>query len=254
MFHAPRRHRNQSRRPSLVVRTALVIAAVGAAIAAVPTSKPEDVGISTERLQRIKTLVQRYVDEKQIAGAVTAVTRKGRTVHFEAQGLMDIEQKTPMRKDAIFRMASMSKPVTGVAILMLVEEGKVRLTDPVSRFIPGFRDTEVAMPERTPSAAPAAPAATGERPAARLTSTPCRPPRSHRARSRSSHTAGLETGGAGAREAARTPRARTETDARDYIPKLGRLTARLSAGQRSGAIAGSPASTSSAASSKSRQV
>ena len=112
--------------------------------AAVTTAKPEDVGMSSERLQRINQFVQRYIDAKEITGAVTVVARRGKVVHFEAQGLMDVEAKTPMRKDAIFRMASMSKPVTGVAILMLVEEGKVRLTDPVSRFIPGFKNLQVA--------------------------------------------------------------------------------------------------------------
>ena len=75
-----------------------------------------------------------------------------RVAHFEAQGQMDLEAKTPMRKDAIFRMASMSKPITGVAILMLMEEGKLRLTDPVSRFIPEFKNTKVAI-VKTPGAA-----------------------------------------------------------------------------------------------------
>ncbi len=80
------------------------------------------------------------------------VSRRGRVAHFEAQGQMDLEAKTPMRKDAIFRIASMSKPITGVAILMLMEEGKLRLTDPVSRFIPEFKGSKVAI-VRTPGAA-----------------------------------------------------------------------------------------------------
>src|SRR5207245_6142828 len=117
------------------------------------------VGSSSERLQRSNELVQRYIDSGQISGAVTMVARKGRVAHFEAQGLMDIESRAPMRKDAIFRMASMSKPVTGVAILMLMEEGKLRLTDPVSRFIPEFKDTKVAMVKT--SATPALPPAPG---------------------------------------------------------------------------------------------
>src|SRR5258707_48498 len=113
--------------------------------ASVPNGKPEDVGFSSDRLRRINDLIQRYIDTNQISGAVTMVSRKGRIVHYEAQGLMDIESKTAMRKDAVFRMASMSKPVTGVAILMLMEEGKLRLTDPVSRFIPEFKNPKVAM-------------------------------------------------------------------------------------------------------------
>jgi CubicO group peptidase (beta-lactamase class C family) len=102
--------------------------------------------MSAERLQRIHETIQRYIDAREISGAVTLVARKGRVVHFEAHGLMDLEAKKPMAKDAIFRLASMTKPVTGVAVLMLVEEGKIRLGDPVSRFIPEFKDTKVAMP------------------------------------------------------------------------------------------------------------
>src|SRR5712671_5622544 len=141
---------------------AVVLLALSLTAAAVPHGKPEDVGFSSERLQRINETVQRYIDSGQITGAVTVVSRKGRVAHFEAQGLMDLESKTPMRRDAIFRMASMSKPVTGVAILMLMEDGKVRLTDPVSRFIPEFKNPKVAMlkPQTGP---PPPPPAAGQR-------------------------------------------------------------------------------------------
>ena len=140
-------HRALIARLRLSFLAALVVlaAATLSLTAAVTTARPEDVGLSAERLQRINQFVQRYIDAKEITGAVTLVARRGKIAHFEAQGLMDVEARTPMRKDAIFRMASMSKPVTGVAILMLVEEGKVRLTDPVSRFIPGFKDLQVAI-------------------------------------------------------------------------------------------------------------
>ena len=87
-------------------------------------------------------MIQRAIDAEQISGAVTVVARRGHVAHFEAHGLMDIEANAPMRKDTIFPIASMTKPVTGVAILMLVEEGKVRLSDPVSRFIPGVHGHE----------------------------------------------------------------------------------------------------------------
>ena len=129
------RHRSQF---NVVVRAFVAVAALALTVAAVPSSKPEDVGLSTERLQRINQLVQRYIDAKEITGAVTVVSRKGRVAHFEAQGLMDVERNAPMRKDGIFRMASMTKPVIGVAVMMMLEEGKVRLTDPVARFIPEF--------------------------------------------------------------------------------------------------------------------
>ena len=84
-----------------------------------------------------------------MSGAVTLVARRGRIVHFEAQGLMDIESKKPMMKDSIFRLASMSKPITAVAVMMMVEEGKIRLTDRVSAFIPEFKNMKVAVAKGT---------------------------------------------------------------------------------------------------------
>jgi CubicO group peptidase (beta-lactamase class C family) len=110
-----------------------------------PRARPEEVGISSERLNRVDEVIRRYIEQKKISGAVTLVARRGRVVHHEARGVMDIESKAPMRTDAIFRMASSTKPVTGVAILMLIEEGKVGLTDPVSRFIPEFKGMRVAV-------------------------------------------------------------------------------------------------------------
>jgi len=107
--------------------------------------RPEQVGLSTERLERINTLIQRYIDDDEISGAVTLVARNGRIAHLAAHGVMDIEAGRPMRSDALFRIASMSKPVAAVAILMLAEEGKLRITDPVSRFLPGYAGLEVAV-------------------------------------------------------------------------------------------------------------
>lgn len=112
--------------------------------------EPERVGISAARLERINTFVDRHIEAGEITGAVTLVARDGRIVHLEAQGLMDLESETPMRRDTIFRIASMSKPVAGVAILMLLEEGKLRLDDPVSKFIPSFAQAEIATPIERP--------------------------------------------------------------------------------------------------------
>ncbi|MDZ4801474.1 MAG: serine hydrolase domain-containing protein [Bryobacteraceae bacterium] len=106
-------------------------------------AKPEEVGLSSERLKRIHDTMQAHIDAHDFSGAVTLVMRKGKLAHFEAHGLADVDAKKPMAKDALFRVWSMSKPVTGVAILMLMEEGKVRLTDPVSRFIPEFKGLKV---------------------------------------------------------------------------------------------------------------
>jgi CubicO group peptidase (beta-lactamase class C family) len=210
-----RRVRSTVRTPFTLLVVALLAVRLMAGPA--PMGRPEDVGLSSERLQRINQVIQRYIDASEISGAVTLVARRGRIVHFEAQGLMDIESKTPMRKDAIFRMASMSKPVTGVAIMMLVEEGKVRLTDPVSRFIPEFRDTKVAMPKSAP---PLQLLAAGQPPRdPEIYLVPSN--RDITVRDLLTHTSGLESGGVGSREAARIVPRDTSSSLGEYIPKLG---------------------------------
>src|SRR5437773_6563180 len=144
-------------RPSAKTVLFLMLAALPMVAATLPNAKPEEVGFSSERLQRVHQMIQRRIDAKDISGAITLVARNGRIAHFETHGVMDIETTKPMAKDAIFRMASMSKPITGVAIMMLVEEGKLRLTDPVSRFIPEFKNLKVAM-LKNPGAATQRPA------------------------------------------------------------------------------------------------
>src|SRR5436190_16522588 len=99
---------------------------------------PESVGVSTERLTRIDAAMKRLVDEKQVAGLVTLVARHGKIVNFNAVGQLDVRKSDAVQKDSIFRIYSMSKPVTGVAMMMLYEEGKWQLNDPVSRYIPEF--------------------------------------------------------------------------------------------------------------------
>src|SRR5438874_9964244 len=118
----------------------------GAAMAAsLPTSKPEQSGMSTERLKRLSAAMRGYIDRGEVAGTVTLVARHGRIVHLEAQGFMDLESRKPMRTDTVFRMASMTKPITSVAVMMLMEEGKYLLTDPVSKFIPEFQNPKVLV-------------------------------------------------------------------------------------------------------------
>ena len=185
------------------------------AAAGLPAGKPEDSGMSAERLQRIHEAVQRHIDAAEISGAVTLVARNGRIVHFEAHGLMDLESKKPMAKDAIFRIASMTKPITGVAVMMMVEEGKIRLTDPVSKFIPEFKDTKVAMARDTISPRPAG--GRGGQPDFYLVPAY----REITIRDLLTHTSGLMSGGIGAREAAKsTPKSPDETLA-TYVPRLG---------------------------------
>jgi len=111
------------------------------------TVAPEKVGLSGERLARMDALVQKYVDDGKIAGAVTLVARHGTIAHLKATGMMDREAAKPMRTDTIFRIASMTKPITSLAVMMLYEEGRFLLSDPVSRYIPEFRDMRVLAPE-----------------------------------------------------------------------------------------------------------
>ena len=125
-----------------------VLAVLPLVAASLPASKPEEVGLSSEALQRIHQTIQRHIEAHEMSGAVALVARKGRIAYHEADGLMDLESGTPMRKDGLFWIASMSKPVTTVAVLMLMEEGKIRLSDPISRFIPEFRGMQVAVPEQ----------------------------------------------------------------------------------------------------------
>ena len=110
-----------------------------------PMGKPESVGMSTERLGRIPIAMQRYVDKKIVPGVVTLVARNGKVVHLEAVGSKYPEKGQPMTTDTIFRIASMTKPITSVALMMLFEEGHFLLSDPVSKWIPEFADPKVAI-------------------------------------------------------------------------------------------------------------
>ena len=111
----------------------------------IPAAVPEDVGMSSERLDRVTTAVQKSIDAGKVQGAVVAIARRGKVVYFEALGLMDVEQKRPMTKDAIFHMASSTKPLLGVATMMMIEEGLIRATDPVEKYIPEFKGIQVAV-------------------------------------------------------------------------------------------------------------
>jgi len=104
---------------------------------------PEEVGFSPERLERIGTVMQRYVDEAKLAGMVTLVARRGGVVHFEKFGFQDLQTGAPMERDTIFRIYSMTKPITCVALMMLYEHGLFHLNDPVARFLPEFEKVKV---------------------------------------------------------------------------------------------------------------
>jgi CubicO group peptidase (beta-lactamase class C family) len=198
--------------------------------ASIPTAKPEDVGLSSERLQRVHQMIQRHIDAGDISGAVTLVARKGRVAHLEAHGLMDIESKKPMTTDAIFRIASMSKVVTGTAIMMLVEEGKIRLTDPVSKFIPEFRGQKVAMAlpaGRGGAAAGATPPSSAAAP--QFYTVPAE--REITIRDLLSHVSGLGSGTLSNSDLARVARRDNENLAA-YIPRLGTTALEFQPGSR----------------------
>ena len=113
------------------------------AIAGLPAAPPEAVGLSGERLAAIEGVVQAHLDAGRLAGAVVAVARQGQLAFLESYGVMDLERGDPMRPDAIFRICSMTKPVTAVAAMQLVDRGLIALDDPVSKYIPAFADVQV---------------------------------------------------------------------------------------------------------------
>jgi CubicO group peptidase (beta-lactamase class C family) len=208
-------------RQALIVIT-LSAGTVLAASGGVPsTSKAEEVGMSAERLVRIHDTVLKHIEAKDVSGAVTLVARRGKIAHFEAQGLADIDAKKPMMKDTIFRLASMSKPITSVAVMMMVEEGKVHLNDRVSTFIPEFKSMKVAVAKGTTDKPVAMPAFGRGGP-------PTAPPefdlvpaaREITVKDLLTHTSGLMSGGvSGAEQAKLVPRGPNDTLA-NYIPKL----------------------------------
>lgn len=105
--------------------------------------KPEKVGLSSERLARIDKAMQKHVDDNLIPGAVILIARHGKIAHLSAIGMMDVESGKPMKKDTIFRLHSMGKPITSTALLMLYEEGLFQLNDPAEMYIPAFKDLKV---------------------------------------------------------------------------------------------------------------
>ncbi len=121
----------------------LILLAVPSFPQGLPSAKPEDVGMSTARLERIRPVMQAYVDEGKVPGMITAVARRGKLVHVDQLGMMDLEPGKKMRSDTIFRIYSMTKPVTAVAMMILYEEGRHRLNEPVSKYLPELQNLTV---------------------------------------------------------------------------------------------------------------
>lgn len=118
----------------------------GLAAQGLPMATPASVGLSAERLGRLTSTFQEYVREDQLPGAVILVAREGKVAYYEAFGMRDRERESPMGTDAIFRIASQTKALVSVAIMMLQEEGRLLLADPVWKYVPGFETTTVAVP------------------------------------------------------------------------------------------------------------
>ena len=181
----------------------------------VPTGKPEEAGMSTERLQRIRQAIERHIEAREISGAVTLVARRGKIVHFQAHGLMDLDTGTPMRPDAIFRLASMTKPITG---RRRHDDGRGR-QDPPERSSVEVHSRVQETP-KLPFPAILSPRPPGQRggepdfylvPAYREITV----------RDLLTHTSGLISGGIGAREAAKLNLKTPADTLATYVPKLG---------------------------------
>jgi CubicO group peptidase (beta-lactamase class C family) len=166
--------------------------------------RPESVGLSTDRLARLGRRLQAHIEAGTMSGAVTAVARRGRLVHLEPRGRTAPEGSQPMQPDSIFRLASMTKPVTAVAVLMLLEEALVRLDDPAAAYVPELRALRVATDERGADTIPAV--------------------REITLRDLLSHTSGLGSAAAGTPVAAAVRTARTEVgfhgSVADFMPRL----------------------------------
>ncbi len=131
-------------RRALLLTLTLFVAPIFAA-EHLPVAVPEAVGLSGERLNRLTEVMQKYVDDGQLSGSVVLVARHGKVAYFQSFGQRDVEARSPMNDDAIFRIASQTKALVSTGILMLQEEGKLLISDPVSKYLPEFAHTKVAV-------------------------------------------------------------------------------------------------------------
>ena len=125
-----------------VAATIVLLTTISAALAQSPVMRPKEAGFTTEGLARIDAYLKNEIETNKIAGAIIMIQRKGETAYFNSFGIRDPGTKEPMTPDTIFRIYSMSKPITTVAAMMLVEEGKLLLDEPVSKYIPSFANRQ----------------------------------------------------------------------------------------------------------------
>lgn len=133
-------------RSTRVLAAALMVLAAQASAQNLSYAAPESVGMSSERLERIAPVLQQYVDDGELVGVVSMLARRGEVVHFEEFGDLTRDTGRALEKDSIFRIYSMTKPITTMAVMMLYEEGKLQITDPVERYLPEFANVRVAGP------------------------------------------------------------------------------------------------------------
>jgi CubicO group peptidase (beta-lactamase class C family) len=139
------------KRLTFAVLFSILVASIAGAQTIPQASTPEQVGLSKERLQRISAWLQSDVEKKVIPGAVVMVLRKGKIAYYEAFGYQDREKNIPMARNSIFRLYSMTKPLSSLAIMMLAEEGKIQLPVPVSRYLPEFKNLKVGVEKKDPT-------------------------------------------------------------------------------------------------------
>jgi CubicO group peptidase (beta-lactamase class C family) len=134
----------QPRLLALLVLLSVMAAVMGTRAESPALVKPESVGLSSARLERLAQAIQQDVTAARMPGAVVAIARKGKLAYYEAFGFVDPAAKRPMPKDAIFALSSMTKPMATVGTLMLVEEGRLLLNDPVGNYLPTLKNMQVA--------------------------------------------------------------------------------------------------------------
>src|SRR6266550_3598177 len=140
-------------RKRILLATCVLVSSAGSVLgqSQPKPNRPEDVGFSSERLARLTTFFQGAIDKGAISGVTLLVAREGKLVYLQTVGYQDREKRIAMKPDAIFRIASMTKPITSVAVMMLAEEGKIDLLAPVAQFLPEFKDVKVGVEKIDPS-------------------------------------------------------------------------------------------------------
>ena len=135
--------KSRMRLTAFVVTFALLLVPQALVAQGLERVAPEEVGLSSERLDRLSLAIEQYVDEGRLAGAVAIVVRRGKIAYLEALGHRDVEAQAPMPADAIFRIASQTKALASIGVMMLQEEGKLLITDPIGKYLPAFAETRV---------------------------------------------------------------------------------------------------------------